>query len=163
MDFGKDKDEFLKSIAKQALGGNTPKSLRQASIELKEKEVQWLCMLDYSATHEDIEDCAVAGTEIIANFSWEYGINEILKKTKPHDKLVSLQNVVYQRIEKNFNERDSDEQEWITQNNYCVKCKKADTGLNYPIEYKFDEKIYIDGICKICGTSCSTEMKIETD
>ena len=163
MNFGNNINEFLKSSAKRALGGNTPKSLRKASIELKDKEVQWLCILDYSATEDDIEDCSVAGTEIIADFTWEYGINEMFEKTKPNDEQRELKNVVYQRLEKNFKERDSDEQEWITENNYCGKCQKADTGLNYPIEYEFDGKIYVDGICKVCRTSCGSEMKIETE
>ncbi|MFC0604570.1 hypothetical protein [Winogradskyella pulchriflava] len=163
MNFGKDINEFLKSSAKRALGGNTPKSLRKASIELIDKEVQWLCILDYSATEDDIEDCAVAGTEIIADFTWEYGINEMFEKVKPYEKPRVLKNVVYERMERNFKERDIDEQEWFTENNYCGKCKKADTGLHYPIEYEFGGKIYIDGICKVCGTACRTEIKVEAE
>ncbi|WP_067151938.1 hypothetical protein [Pseudotamlana agarivorans] len=163
MNFGTDINEFLKSSAKRALRGNTPKSLRKASIELNDKEVQWLCVLDLSATEDDVKNCAVAGTEIIADFTWEYGINQMFEKTQPNEKPRALKNIVYQRLERNFKERDLEEQEWISENNYCVKCKKADTGLNYPIEYEFDEKIYVDGICKLCGTSCSTEIKIETE
>ena len=162
MNFGKDINEFLKSSAKRALEGNTPKSLRKASIELKNKEVQWLCILDCSASEDDIEDCAVAGTEIIADFTWEYGINEMFEKVEPNEKPRALKNIVYQRFERNFNERDIDEQEWITENNYCEQCKKADTGLNFPIEYEFEGKLFIDGICKVCGTACRTEMKIES-
>ena len=163
MNFGTDINEFLKSSTKRALGGNTPKSLRKASVELNDKEVQWLCVLDFSATEDDIEDCRIAGTEIIADFTWEYGINEMFEKTKPNEKPRTLKNVVYQRLDRNFADRDLDEQEWIIENNYCEKCKKADTGLEYPIEYEFDGKIYIDGICKVCETACRTEINIETE
>jgi hypothetical protein len=162
MNFGTDINEFLKSSAKRALGGNTPKSLRKASIELNDKEVQWLCVLDLSATEDDIEVCAVAGTEIIADFTQEYSINEMIEKTNPNENPRTLKNIVYQRVERNFYERDLNEQEWITENNYCETCKKADTGLNFPTEYEFDGKIYVDGICKMCGTSCRIEIKIET-
>lgn len=162
MSLGKNKDEFLRLSAKRALRGNTPKSLRKASIELIDKEVQWLCVLDFSATEDEIEECSIAGGELISDFTWEYGLNEMFEKTKPDEKPRELKNVIYQRVDRNFKGRDSDEQEWITENNFCGKCNKADTGLNYPIEYEFNGKIYVDGICKVCGTSCSTEMKIET-
>ena len=134
-----------------------------ASFDIIDKEIQWLCVFDLSATEDDIEDCKVAGTEIIADFTWEYGINEMFEKTKPSEKPRTLKNVVYQRLERNFKDKDFEERVWITENNYCKKCKKADTGLIFPIEYEFDGKIFIDGICKICGTLCRTELKIKNE
>ncbi len=62
------------------------------------------------------------------------------------------------KIIRDFNKRDKEEQEWIIENNYCDNCKKADTGLNFPIEYEYQGKIYVDGVCKVCGSSCSTEI-----
>jgi hypothetical protein len=155
----KDINDYLNSSAQRALGGNIPKSLRKASIEIINKEVQWLCVFDYSANENDFEDCSIAGTEIIADFNCEYTINEIFEKSKPNEQPRTLGTVVYERKERNFHERHIDEQDWITDNNYCDNCKKADTGLEFPIEYEFEGKVYVDGICKICGHPCSIEIK----
>ena len=99
MEFEKDIDEYLKKSAKKALKGNTPKTLRKASVELIDKEIQWLCVLDNSATEDDIEDCSIAGTEIIADFTWEYGINEVFEKIESNERPRSLKIAIYEKIE----------------------------------------------------------------
>lgn len=99
MDFGEDIKQFLLKSAKRALAGNTPASLRKASIEIIEKQVHWLCVLDDSATEDDVEDCSAAGAEIIADFTSEYGFKEMFEKIKSIENPRTLINVVYERVE----------------------------------------------------------------
>jgi hypothetical protein len=90
-------DEMLIESAESALDNFIPKSLMSASIEINNKEIQWLCVFDLTATEEDIEFGSVAGTEIIADFSHEFGINEMLEKTESSIKVRCLKNLIYTR------------------------------------------------------------------
>ncbi len=62
------------------------------------------------------------------------------------------------RIKRNFQTRESSEQEWLINNNYCDYCKKADTGIVSPIEYEINGKIFVEGFCKVCGNICISEI-----
>ena len=61
-------------------------------------------------------------------------------------------------IERNFKKINKDEQDWIVENNYCDYCKKADTGIDFPVKYEYNGKIFIEGSCRICGSNCRTEI-----
>jgi len=170
-------DKKLTNSAEQALDNEIPDSLLSASIELKickdkwfgifnkkaKKEIQWLCVFDKTATENDFEFGEIAGSEIIADFSSEFGINEMFEKNDLNQDSRVLKNVIYQRLDSSFTERETEEQKWIIENNYCEQCEKTDTGLNSPIEYKFKGKLYVKGNCKVCGNSCLTEIETIDD
>ena len=90
-------DNLLIKSAKRALGNLIPQSLISASVEMKKKEIQWLCIFDQIATDDDIEFGSIAGTEIIADFTSEYGMNEMLEKLDPNAKVRTLKNIVYSK------------------------------------------------------------------
>ena len=104
-------NNFLIQSAKRALDNQIPKSLISASIELKiihrkclgllkigaKKEIQWLCVFDETATEDHIEFASIAGTEIIADFNNEYGINEMFEKINPNQKPRELKSLIYTR------------------------------------------------------------------
>jgi hypothetical protein len=55
------------------------------------------------------------------------------------------------RIERNFGDRDAQEQRWLVANTWCDYCAKADLGLTAPVEYEEDGQIFVEGKCKCCG------------
>ncbi len=55
------------------------------------------------------------------------------------------------RIERNFSDRDAQEQRWLVENTWCDSCAKADLGLTEPIEYEEDGQIFVEGKCVRCG------------
>ena len=63
-----------------------------------------------------------------------------------------------ERIYRDFNLRSEEEKDWIIQNTWCSKCNKSDIGLNNPVEYQENGKIYISGKCIDCGQNILTEI-----
>lgn len=66
------------------------------------------------------------------------------------------------RTEQTFNSRNPEEKDWLLNNNWYPNCNKAYTEINNPIEYEEDGKISLSCICKICGCSCISEIKIKS-
>lgn len=62
------------------------------------------------------------------------------------------------RKNRDFYKRPTVEQELLTEGTWCNFCNEADLGLDQPIEYEQDGKIYIEGNCKKCGHRLTTEI-----
>jgi hypothetical protein len=62
------------------------------------------------------------------------------------------------KINREFNERQSQDREWHLQNTWCDSCGKADLGMDRPSEYELNGKIYLSGFCKLCGHEIKTEI-----
>jgi hypothetical protein len=55
------------------------------------------------------------------------------------------------RIERNFNGRNTQDQQWLVANTWCDRCAEADLGLTDPVEYEENGQILVEGKCKRCG------------
>lgn len=55
------------------------------------------------------------------------------------------------RTERNFSDRDDQEQRWLVESTWCDSCAKADLGLTDPVEYAKDGQIFVEGKCVRCG------------
>jgi len=66
------------------------------------------------------------------------------------------------RKERNFSGRSKAEQEFMLENTWCGVCNAADLGLNKPFEYEEDEKIFVEGLCRMCGNRVVSEIKEKT-
>ena len=61
-------------------------------------------------------------------------------------------------INRNFYENDVQIQSYFLKHTWCDKCKKADLGLNDPVEYEKNGKIFISGNCCACGNQVVSEI-----
>lgn len=61
-------------------------------------------------------------------------------------------------IERDFYQRDPEEQQAFLDNTWCNSCMKMDLGMVEPKEYEKGGVIYIDGKCAVCGDSVTTEI-----
>ncbi|OUR67667.1 hypothetical protein A9Q73_04975 [Bermanella sp. 47_1433_sub80_T6] len=62
------------------------------------------------------------------------------------------------RIERDFYLRDPEEQADFLLQTWCNECQQVDLGMTDPVEYELDGKIAIEGKCKKCGNSVTTEI-----
>ncbi len=62
------------------------------------------------------------------------------------------------KIERDFYQRDPEEQADFLEQTWCNECQKIDLGMTEPQEYEIDGKIAIEGKCKKCGNSVITEI-----
>jgi hypothetical protein len=83
----------------RALSGTAPQQLRQASIELDSATFMVRLRFEYEGTpeHEALEACQIAGTEVIADFSAPWRIDEQHKAVAPGETLSPLASVAYRR------------------------------------------------------------------
>lgn len=63
-----------------------------------------------------------------------------------------------ERTERDFYQRDAEEQQAFLENTWCNQCQKMDLGMTDPQEYELKGRIYIEGGCRICGTPVTTEL-----
>jgi len=69
-----------------------------------------------------------------------------------------LENNFMSRIPRKFQLRSPDEQFWFQDQTWCNHCNQADIGLNNPLEYEEDGKIYVEGNCRRCGKTVRSEI-----
>jgi uncharacterized RDD family membrane protein YckC len=105
--------------------------------------------------------------DFIDIFMWGIPALIAIKNTENNQRLGDLwaKTVVIHSTDKIFQDfynRPEEEQEYFAENTWCPNCKKADLGINNPVEYKRNGKFYIAGECKSCGLEIVTEIKIET-
>jgi len=91
---------ILSSI--RALQGEITSSLRSVSVELREKTIVWQCLFDSDATEDDFELMSEACTEVIADYDWDYSLEEIIKYVPAPEKMKHLKNLIYLRHEQNY-------------------------------------------------------------
>lgn len=51
------------------------------------------------------------------------------------------------------------ELEYYENETWCPQCRKADLGINNIQLYIEDERKYVSGMCRICGSHCVTEIR----
>ena len=66
-----------------------------------------------------------------------------------------------ERIERDFNLRDSDEKQALLEQTWCGECQEVNLGMVEPIEYELNGTIFIEGKCARCGTVSLTELTDE--
>lgn len=60
--------------------------------------------------------------------------------------------------ERDFYQRDAEEQQAFLENTWCNTCMEMDLGMVEPKEYEKGGVIYIEGKCKKCGDTVTTEI-----
>ncbi len=95
-----DKNLILSSL--RAIRGEVTPSLRSVSVELRGKIIVWQCLFDSDATEEDFELMSVACTEVVADYDWSYGLEEIIKYVPAPESMTQLKNLIYLRHEQNY-------------------------------------------------------------
>ncbi len=66
-----------------------------------------------------------------------------------------------ERIERDFYQRDEDEQRAFLEETWCDSCMEVNLGMESPVEYEQNEIIFIEGKCKRCGGVILTEITEE--
>lgn len=62
------------------------------------------------------------------------------------------------RIARDFYARKPSEQAWVRENTWCEECRLPDLGLDLPVEFEEDERVFVQGECRICGNLVKTEL-----
>ena len=55
------------------------------------------------------------------------------------------------RIERDFFQRDSEDQKAFLEQTWCDDCQAENLGMVEPVEYEIDGEILLEGKCKKCG------------
>ncbi|MDF1762229.1 MAG: hypothetical protein P1U57_02370 [Oleibacter sp.] len=63
-----------------------------------------------------------------------------------------------ERTERDFNARDTEDQQAFLTQTWCNECMAADLGMKEPVEYEQDGVIYIEGKCVKCNAPVCTEI-----
>jgi len=66
-----------------------------------------------------------------------------------------------ERIERDFYQRDEDEQRAFLEETWCDSCMEVNLGMEEPVEYELNDIIFIEGKCKRCGGVILTEITEE--
>lgn len=67
------------------------------------------------------------------------------------------------QIERDFYQRDAEEQQDFLKYTWCNQCQEVDLGMKNPVEYELNSTIYIEGDCLKCGSKVTTELQFEDD
>ena len=63
-----------------------------------------------------------------------------------------------ERIERDFYQRDEEDQQAFLTQTWCNHCMEADLGMKNPQEYELNGVVYIEGNCVNCGATVTTEI-----
>lgn len=63
-----------------------------------------------------------------------------------------------ERTERDFYQRDAEEQQAFLDNTWCNQCREMDLGMVEPREYELKGRTYIEGRCRICDAPVTTEL-----
>lgn len=66
-------------------------------------------------------------------------------------------------IERDFHQRDLEEQQAFLDNTWCNACQALDLGMTEPREYELNGRVYIEGQCVQCGATVRTELADEDE
>lgn len=91
---------ILRSV--RALQGEITPSLRSVSVELRGKVIIWQCIFDGDATDDDFELMRMASTELIADYSYDYSLDEKIMKIQFPNEMKNLKNLIFLRHESNY-------------------------------------------------------------
>ncbi len=62
------------------------------------------------------------------------------------------------KVERDFYQRDEEEQAAFLEQTWCNECREVDLGMTDPKEYELDGIVAIEGKCKKCGNKGTTEI-----
>lgn len=62
------------------------------------------------------------------------------------------------RVGRDFYRRDRSERTWMLENTWCDGCRLPDLGMDDPCEFEEDGHVYIEGRCRICGRTLTSEV-----
>jgi hypothetical protein len=62
------------------------------------------------------------------------------------------------RTVRDFYKRSEEEQQSFLSETWCNECMSADLGMTDPEEYEQEERIFIEGRCKVCSNPVVTEL-----
>jgi len=65
--------------------------------------------------------------------------------------------------ERDFYQRSEEDQASFLEQTWCNNCQAVDLGMTDPVEYELDGTIMIEGKCKKCGETVTTELADEDD
>ncbi|WP_396586635.1 hypothetical protein [Bermanella sp. R86510] len=60
--------------------------------------------------------------------------------------------------ERDFYQRSAEDQDAFLQQTWCNNCQQVDLGMTDPVEFEQDGTIFIQGKCKKCGETVTTEI-----
>lgn len=60
--------------------------------------------------------------------------------------------------QRDFYQRSEEEQASFLEQTWCNKCQEVDLGMTDPEEYELDGNVCVDGKCKKCGETVTTEI-----
>jgi hypothetical protein len=63
------------------------------------------------------------------------------------------------RSNRDFLARPTGERVWILENSWCDSCNEADLGMENPVEFEQDGKIFVEGNCSQCGASIQSALE----
>ncbi len=52
------------------------------------------------------------------------------------------------------------DREWVEENTWCDKCGKPDLGMHLIREYKESGRTFVEGACRVCGSTVRSEIII---
>ncbi len=64
-----------------------------------------------------------------------------------------------ERKERDFYARDAESQKEFLHYTWCNDCMAVDLGMTDPVEYESEGQIFIEGACKSCGATVTTELQ----
>lgn len=94
-----EKQTDIRLSAQRALWGHVPQSLRAFSVQLQENVIRTRAIFDETATGADKELLSVAGTEIIADYSAPFTIQEEFIVVPNEKEIQHLESLIYFRYE----------------------------------------------------------------
>ncbi|WP_028669570.1 hypothetical protein [Saccharospirillum impatiens] len=64
---------------------------------------------------------------------------------------------------RNFHDRDAEEQNAFLENTWCNRCQQVDLGMSDPVEFTLNGRLFIEGQCRVCGETVTTELVEDDD
>lgn len=64
---------------------------------------------------------------------------------------------------RNFYDRDAEAQTAFLDNTWCNRCQQVDLGMSDPVEFVLNGRLFIEGQCRACGETVTTELVEEDD
>ena len=62
------------------------------------------------------------------------------------------------KVERDFYQRGAEEQASFLEQTWCNKCQAVDLGMTDPEEFELEGVVMIEGKCKKCGETVTTEI-----
>ena len=97
----------------------------------------------------DIQSDSCVKLELRASKS---ALRTAVERESPNDRLHMA------RVMRDFYQRGPSERNWMVESTWCGECRIHDLGLDDPVEYEEEGRIYVEGRCRICGEPTLAEI-----